>query len=74
MNFTIAWSLVENRRYAKLRPTWKNIENLRSGQGRDRTGDTWIFNPLLYLLSYLTNTTSHSTPKSVPSRPTRKEI
>ena len=25
-----------------------------SGQGRDRTGDTWIFNPLLYLLSYLT--------------------
>ncbi len=25
-----------------------------SGQGRDRTGDTWIFSPLLYQLSYLT--------------------
>ena len=25
-----------------------------SGQGRDRTGDTRIFSPLLYLLSYLT--------------------
>jgi hypothetical protein len=25
-----------------------------NGQGRDRTGDTWIFSPLLYLLSYLT--------------------
>ncbi len=24
-----------------------------SGQGRDRTGDTWIFSPLLYQLSYL---------------------
>jgi len=27
---------------------------LRSGQGRDRTADTWIFSPLLYQLSYLT--------------------
>jgi hypothetical protein len=26
-----------------------------SGQGRDRTGDTRIFSPLLYLLSYLAN-------------------
>jgi hypothetical protein len=26
----------------------------RSGQGRDRTGDTWIFSPVLYQLSYLT--------------------
>lgn|GEM_PF-2307241 len=26
-----------------------------SGMGRDRTGDTWIFSPLLYLLSYRTN-------------------
>ncbi len=26
-----------------------------SGQGRDRTGDTWIFSPLLYQLSYLTD-------------------
>lgn len=25
----------------------------RSGQGRNRTGDTWIFSPLLYQLSYL---------------------
>ena len=25
-----------------------------SGQGRNRTGDTWIFSPLLYQLSYLT--------------------
>src|SRR5687768_10275751 len=24
-----------------------------SGQSRNRTGDTWIFNPLLYQLSYL---------------------
>jgi hypothetical protein len=26
--------------------------DLPSGQGRDRTGDTRIFNPLLYQLSY----------------------
>ena len=26
-----------------------------NGQGRDRTGDTWIFSPLLYQLSYLPN-------------------
>ena len=25
----------------------------RNGQGRNRTGDTWIFSPLLYQLSYL---------------------
>ena len=30
-------------------------EPWRSGQGRDRTGDTWIFSPLLYQLSYLTH-------------------
>ena len=24
-----------------------------NGQSRDRTGDTWIFSPLLYQLSYL---------------------
>ena len=24
-----------------------------TGQSRDRTGDTWIFSPLLYQLSYL---------------------
>ena len=27
-----------------------------SGQGRDRTGDTRIFSPVLYQLSYLANT------------------
>ena len=27
----------------------------KSGQGRARTADTWIFSPLLYQLSYLTN-------------------
>ncbi len=26
-----------------------------SGQGRDRTADTWIFSPLLYQLSYLSS-------------------
>src|SRR5205085_7197732 len=26
---------------------------LSHGQGRNRTGDTWIFSPLLYQLSYL---------------------
>jgi hypothetical protein len=25
----------------------------RNGQSRNRTGDTWIFSPLLYQLSYL---------------------
>ena len=32
----------------------KPEEEDSSGQGRDRTGDTWIFSPLLYQLSYLT--------------------
>ena len=31
-----------------------SLDNPKSGQGRDRTGDTRIFSPLLYLLSYLT--------------------
>jgi hypothetical protein len=26
---------------------------MNGGQGRNRTADTWIFNPLLYRLSYL---------------------
>ena len=36
---------------------WVNLDQLnrKSGQGRDRTGDTWIFSPLLYQLSYLTS-------------------
>ena len=29
-------------------------EKKRSGRGRARTADTWIFNPLLYQLSYPT--------------------
>jgi hypothetical protein len=36
---------------------------LNSGQGRDRTGDTWIFSPLLYLLSYLTSQKKRGKPK-----------
>ena len=31
-----------------------SLRFLQSGQSRDRTGDTWIFSPLLYQLSYLT--------------------
>lgn len=29
------------------------VHKKESGQGRNRTGDTWIFSPLLYQLSYL---------------------
>ena len=32
-------------------PTGRDVEG--GGQGRDRTADTRIFNPLLYQLSYL---------------------
>ena len=32
---------------------WQEVAG-RSGQGRVRTADTWIFSPLLYQLSYLT--------------------
>ena len=32
----------------------ENRKKRMSGQGRDRTADTWIFSPLLYQLSYLT--------------------
>ncbi len=42
------------RRVLMTEPTEVGHERWRSGQGRDRTGDTWIFNPLLYRLSYLT--------------------
>src|SRR5205823_8828770 len=31
----------------------QNRESEWNGQGRNRTGDTWIFSPLLYQLSYL---------------------
>ena len=34
------------------------------GVGRDRTADTWIFSPLLYRLSYRTETDSKSDCKS----------
>ena len=57
----LAGSIVEvtgrtgGKRYArqntgKPRVCWRIIGN---GQSRDRTGDTWIFSPLLYQLSYL---------------------
>jgi hypothetical protein len=39
----------------KKRSKQRDFERLLSGQGRDRTGDTWIFSPLLYQLSYLTS-------------------
>ncbi len=32
----------------------KECQKKRSGRGRARTADTWIFNPLLYQLSYPT--------------------
>ena len=34
------------------RPAW--VLSFKSGVGRDRTGDTRIFSPLLYRLSYRT--------------------
>ena len=33
--------------------TWRRLRGLDGGQGRNRTADTGIFNPLLYQLSYL---------------------
>ena len=36
-----------------LRGRRLNAGGLRSAQGRNRTADTGIFNPLLYQLSYL---------------------
>src|SRR5690242_16715639 len=37
-----------------------------NGQSRDRTGDTWIFSPLLYQLSYLpSNRTGDSMAKPI---------
>lgn len=30
------------------------MKGLGGGDGRNRTADTWIFNPLLYQLSYIT--------------------
>ena len=45
------------RRNSRRNPKkWKNpnkIGGFIGGQGRDRTGDTRIFSPLLYQLSYL---------------------
>ena len=61
---------MEVRREFRHRPLRRQAENAsvndagpvgagpcfkESGQGRDRTADTWIFSPLLYQLSYLTN-------------------
>ena len=40
---------------SRLRRKLKCPNRLGSGQTRARTGDTWIFSPLLYQLSYLTD-------------------
>jgi hypothetical protein len=54
-----AWDLILHQ---SLDPKLQSRE-AESGQGRDRTGDTWIFSPVLYQLSYLTprreNRSSH---------------
>ena len=34
------------------KPRRANSTGLRSGVGKNRTADTWIFSPLLYHLSY----------------------
>ena len=36
----------------KKRVTWILVTRSRSGVGKNRTADTWIFSPLLYHLSY----------------------
>jgi hypothetical protein len=41
----------KNRAFPKKRAVFP-VKRV-SGQSRDRTGDTWIFSPLLYQLSYL---------------------
>ena len=43
---------------------WQFVK--RSGQGRDRTGDTRIFSPLLYQLSYLSRTGGNQGGKNPP--------
>jgi integrase len=45
----------EARQFLHPETTEALREHVASGQGRDRTGDTWIFSPLLYQLSYLTH-------------------
>ena len=49
--------LAAHLRQAAAQPRRKKIpclsQGISSGQGRNRTGDTWIFSPLLYQLSYL---------------------
>jgi hypothetical protein len=42
-------------RLEKKAPTERSLED--GGQGRNRTADTGIFNPLLYQLSYLATET-----------------
>ncbi len=41
------------------------------GQGRNRTTDTRIFNPLLYQLSYLAAEKTAGSPRRTAIRPTR---
>ena len=42
--------------YEKRKSEFAPISMKFGGQGRDRTGDTRIFSPLLYQLSYLATT------------------
>jgi hypothetical protein len=48
----------ERRQRAGIGREWDAF----SGQGRNRTGDTRIFNPLLYQLSYLANVEGRQSP------------
>ena len=38
---------------SRIKKTAEKSAVFSIGQGRNRTGDTWIFSPLLYQLSYL---------------------
>ena len=42
------------RRHTDNAPSKKSGGIVKSGADRNRTGDTWIFSPLLYHLSYST--------------------
>ncbi len=49
--FLCPWDENSKRRFRRQIKGKKR--NKSGGQGRNRTADTWIFNPLLYRLSYL---------------------
>ena len=40
---------------------------INSGQGQNRTADTWIFSPLLYQLSYLTRQVARNLERCPPA-------